>query len=44
MAAGDVDANRDRLLGLVGDDDALAHPARAFDRRVDRGQRLRGGP
>src|SRR6185312_10136144 len=40
MAARDVDSHGDRLLGLVGDDDALAHAAAALDWRVDGRQRL----
>ena len=40
MAARDVDADRDRLFGLVGDDDALPYAACAFDCSVDRCERL----
>src|SRR6185312_2399782 len=43
VAPRDVDPHRDRLLGLVGDDDALADAARTFDRRVHGRQRLTRG-
>ena len=43
VTARDVDAHRDRLLGLVGDHDPLAHPARSLDGGMHRRERLRRG-
>src|SRR4029079_7358506 len=43
VAPRDFDPDRDRLGGLVGDDDALAYAALALDRRVHRRERLRRG-
>ena len=45
VAAGDVDAHDDRLVGLVGDDDALAHLRRGRGRaRARRRARARARP
>src|SRR5580700_3563150 len=42
VPARDVDADGDRLGSLVGDDDALAHPAGALDGSVHGRERLAG--